>query len=586
MRDPFEKLKLQVCIVDNGRRGSSYAALVSFTRVPKKGNEDPLTIALDDSLGIPPVMAFIAEDGVTAGHCMIFDSYNTQPTDVLMAFVKRNFPGGVDHPELYRFILIPLGMDNAPRLVDKKVLLQLNSDLRKFTMDYYDFENGSIPRLNLLGKISLPNPERYCEFSPEEDFTEQEEKNLKHQRTKAALCVSHGRHPTAKFDVKMMDLISPPKVKSVKYLKQNGSMIDLPVEKFEAKLARSRGITEFSFTSRLRISVLQHDFNEGKLPEPSWKFNYGNHCALSAQHDFHCFYNPNHPSLPSRYIRENELVHPAPPVYFAHIGAMNSYGVFASENMAENTLIDIYAGDVTDNHPNALSPSYSFLLHFPGHIYSNNQAVYAFDSGNVPPLINSAPKLTKANASATGAKANVIAMHYIYKKLPVIVYYTMPGVSITKDTQLLVDYEQLLKEQCPRHFSFFAKGTRICAAAKNIDYCKEDHAKGREYYAKKDFIAAKKSFKTAYHLIKANYDQVPAESAKLRLMFAAICEDMGDTYKHLDNTPKAICYFNEAIQLRKNVLKQTPANDQRISQIEGKLEALKNKVDGINLKIN
>ncbi len=578
LSDPYKNLKLQVCIVDNGRLGNSYVGLISMSRVPKKGQEDPLTEAFEDSRGIPPVIALIATGGVTAEKCIVLESHLAQPTDALMTLVKNNFPRGVNCADTLRFILVPLGMSNAPNFVNTELLAQINHDLKKSTMNYYDFENGQNPRLNLLGKIELPNPERYCEFTPGVDFTPEEETYLQEQRAKSSVCMSHGQHPTAKFELKMMELTSPPKVASVRYLKQSGDMVNLPVEKFEAKLARARGIANFSFTSRIRLSVLWNDFNEDKLPPPAWKFGFGGHSALSAQHDFHCFYNPEHPSLKACGIQKiglEDLIRPMPPVYFAHIGAMDSYGVFAAQDLPGGSLIDVYAGDVIDDHRNPLSLSYSFLLHSPGHMFSNNQAVYAFDSGNTPPLINSAPTLTKANAATPGVKANVVATHSLYKKMPAIFYYVKPGVTITKDTQLFVDYETLLEAECPRHFSFFAKGTAICAAAKNNDYCKEDHAKGREHYAKKEFSAAKKSLKTAYHLMKANYEQLPtAEAAKLRLTFATICEDMADTYRNLDNMPKAIHYMNEALALRKGLAKQTQPNEQRILFIQNKLHKL------------
>jgi tetratricopeptide (TPR) repeat protein len=579
-REILKDLKLQVAILDNGRVGTYYAAIAIVIRTPPTHEENPIEQAVNDALGIPPVISLIAHNGLPENNCKILESRMTPPVDIVPR-IFDTLSSLAGYPMKYfRLLLVPLGTNEAIYHLNQEMRSQANDDLRRFPMVYYDYQQNPTPQLKRLGSLALPNPERYCEFIPGEVFTAEEEVQLEKQRTKASLCVSHGRPITAKFAVKMVNLTQGSTFTHVKYMKQTGEMVDLPITAFEQKLARVRGISQFSFTDRLRISAMQDDFNEDRLPPPAWKFSFGDSLALSTQHDFHCLYNPKHPTLPKivhRYITDKkDLTPPMPPVYFAHIGAMDSYGVFAAAELKPNTLIGMYAGDLTDDHPNPRAITYSFQLHFPGYTYSNNQAIYAFDSGNVSTLINSAPKAQAGEQQSSAAKANIIGRAFIYKKTPLLAYFTMPGKSIPKGSQLFIDYEDLIVEECPRHFSFFSKGTGLCATEKFVEYCKADQVKGREHFQTKNYTAAKTAFKTAYHLAKAYYDQsISAKAASFRLTFASICEDLGDCYNSLGNADKAKNFFKEALDLRKL---QKNSDPKRLTQLETKMQKLSSTV--------
>jgi hypothetical protein len=570
----ISKKNLQVGILDNGRQGRCYAAIVIATRVPRQGAEDAVQESYNNSQGIPYLAAQFSQGGIKANSCVIVKTSQTLPADTIPEILARVFGSDKADLEDKRFLFVPLGTNVWTDSLNTQALAQVNADLRQYTTDYYNYKHYPEPHLIHLGKIALPHPERYCDFKEGETFSELEMQALIEQRTKATLAVSHGMPVTSRFDVKMVDLIPHTPIPSVKYKKQTGEMVDLPVAQFEKKVARARGIPTFKFSSQLRITKLLEDFNDGQLPAPAWTFSDGLPLALSVQHDFYYLSNPTHPYLkivnPLYFHTRQALINPMPDVYFSYFGEFSSYGVFAAKDIPAMTLIDIYSGDFTDNHPDKQADCYCYRPQIPGYQYGYCQGVYAFETGNVTTLINSAANDSQEHDKTPIMKANVGAHVTIFKKTPLVTYYSLKA--IPKDTQLLTNYEELVKEECPRHFTFFGNGSTVCANAQTKDYFSQDHRQGRELYKQGDYLSAKKVLRVAYHLAKACYQQFPAsEAGKIRLVFASICEDLSMVHNQLGNKHKAKLYLQHAIDLRQGLQKQTPENEARLNSLAVKL---------------
>lgn len=570
---------LQVGILDNNRVGNCYAVIIAATRDPLSGKEDAVTEAYNNSQGIPFIPGTLSQGGISIEQCFVVQTKQVLPVDTMTDILSKMLQLDADNLKYMRCLMIPLGTNQWSARVNSEQIIQINSDLRQYTVCYYDYVHGATPSLIQLGKIQLPNPERYCDFK-DGVFSSEEVKDFINTRTKATLAVSHGMPVVTRFDVRMVDMIPHTAIQRVKYKKQTGEMVDLLTEDFEKKVARVRGIETFKFSSRFRVSKLLDDFNQGQLPPPAWSFSAGMHLALSVQHDFHYLSNPKHPYLANvnpQYIDNIKgLMHPMPAVYFSYFSELETYGVFAAKDLLPNTCIDIYAGDFTDNHSHPMANCYCYRPQIPGYQYGYCQGVYALDSGNTTTLINSAAEEGAQGVQTPGLKANVCAYLQIYKKTPIFVYFT--SKHIPKDTQLLINYEELMKTDCPRHFTFFGNGATICATKKTQEYYKQDIEKGQQYYKEGNYLAAKKSFRTAYALTKACYTQFSAaDAAKIRLLFASTCEYLSSAYHKLDNIGKAIKYLEEAILLRQGLPKQTPANQERIKNLNTKLDQIGNQ---------
>lgn len=569
--------QLQVGILDNGRKGTAYVCSINTTRTLPTGPENAIDEAYYNSNGFPFISGLFSQGGFKQAQCVIVALSEDNLAEEISAIIDSISVLKNQPMEYHRLFLIPLGKDFFFGEISEELLNQVNADIRQFNMTYYDFNSDPKPTLHHLGKTVLPNAERYCDFKDGAMFTADEEKNLIDQRTKSMMAVSHGRPPASRFLLNMVELIPHTPIQSVAYRKQTQKMVELPIAEFERKIARARGIPTFRFSSQVMISQVLADFNDDLLPPPAWSFSFGKPLTLSIQHDYHYLSNPKHPFLSKdRCTRVSDIkafMYPTPPVYFSFIGGVNSYGVFAATDLKAEAVIDVYAGVFSDHHDHPNANNYCYRPVIPGFQYSYCQGVYALETGNTTTFINSAAHEDASNRKSPSLKANVAAELCLYKKMPLIVYRTLK--SIPKDTQLVINYEDMVHDLCPRHFTFFGNGSSITVNAKTTEYAKEDINTGLVEYKKGNYQQAKIAFKTARHLLHACMTQLSkTEAEKVRLVFASACEYLANSYEKLDHKPKAIQYFAEAIRAREAVLKLTDDIRTRVTLLRNKIDKL------------
>jgi hypothetical protein len=96
-----------------------------------------------------------------------------------------------------------------------------------------------------------------------------------------------------------------------------------------------------------------------------------------------------------------------------------------------------------------------------------------------------------------------------------------------------------------KSFTFFGNGHSVKATPEMLEVSNKCHSEGRRQLDAGNFPGAKSSFKMAFYMAKACFEQFnKIDKSKAKSLYDNICKDLGETYRLLGNNGKAETFNN------------------------------------------